>query len=612
MRKVLNNLQSNILLLFSFSGLMGLSLGMEEGIQRICFVLLIMLLGLCVLQPCKVPLTRSAFKNPKAVALAASVEFVFLLCFYKTFVPGVFRSISVAIGVDVQWICLAAGFCLCVLGFYAVYVLCVGVLSEAKPVIRIVKKYRKSIMLLTLIFCLSLIAIIRADFDYIDDMYRIQHGNQLTGGFSRFIASFLSTFLHANLWLTDISPIPQLLAACVMAVVCVVLYGVMTDEGEMNVWGILSLIPLGVFPLFLQCYSYKYDAPYMALSVLFSVVPLIYRGRGRIRFAMAVAVGTVLMCTTYQASSGILPMLTVAVLLKQWSQKESARTSVAFVLTAAAGYIVGMLLFRFFLMDATNDSYVNTRISLAAIVPNLTNMFTLITKWFTPVWLLLMGIIVLGYLYVTVRVSKCNHLLTLVVSVCAVATMLILALGVYIVFENPLLYPRAMYGMGIFLVICCVGVSKSDGQWVPKAAVFLLGCSFFVFSFTYGNVLKSQKEYTQLRMEQVLSDLKELDLGAQDQKEEKILLRVVGTVGNPKQLEGTFREYPLLEMLTPVQLSDSTWYWGNYQLLHYSGLDDRIETANGADFKPLNLPLVVDHAYHTIWADETHILIELK
>lgn len=42
---------------------------------------------------------------------------------------------------------------------------------------------------------------------------------------------------------------------------------------------IAAVVPLGLSPWFLECFSYKFDSPYMALSVLASVIPFIFGRR---------------------------------------------------------------------------------------------------------------------------------------------------------------------------------------------------------------------------------------------------------------------------------------------------------------------------------------------
>lgn len=550
------------------------------------------------------------FKNEKAVLLASALEFTLLLSFHKNFTPGILRSFAQLLSMPAEWLYIGCGLMLSIIGFYAAYVLCDRILAALKPVKKIAVCNWKALLVLSVVFALSLMTIIRANFDYVDDLGRIREGYQMTGAFSRYIASLMATFLHSNTWLTEISPIPQLLAAVILAFTAVVLYTVITDNSQVNRWGIIALIPIGVFPLFLQCYSYKYDAPYMAFSILAAVLPLAYRKSHPVEFGMATLVGTVLVCTTYQASSGVFPLVVVAVLFGMWNRKSDIKELLSFLIPAVLGYLLGMLIFRFSLMVVPEGGeYVDTTISLKDVLPNIVTFLSSIFMWFTTVWELLIFLIVCGYIAVILQTTKQHKLVALLLALCVVVAMVMLSFGVYIVFEEPLFYPRAMYGFGIALTILCVEISTARAQYFSKAAILLLGLSFFVFSYTYGNTLNMQKEYAEFRINQVLSDINSLETVKDNVS---VPVRIVGSIGHPDYLEGTFNEYPLLDALVPVQFADSSWHWGEYALLHNKGMKGKLVHADDSEEWMADMPVLIDTVYHTIRGDGSRLLIELK
>ena len=607
--KLLANLKSNLLFLLSLLSLLALVYGSDKGLFSIALLVFVFCCCRSLFKHCSFSFTKSILSNRNAVFLAIAVEFSLLLTFYKNFTPGILSRMAQTLHIPSQWMFIALGLFFGSIGFYAAYILSNRVLGALVPFKAIISEYWKQILLLGILFSISICAIIRANFNYIDDLERVQQGYPLTGAFGRYISSFLATFLHANAYLPDISPLPQILAAFLMALSAVVLFAVITDNGKLGFWQWLALIPVGTFPFFLQCYSYKYDAPYMALSVLAAIAPLVYRNKSFLKFSFAVSVGTILVCTTYQSSAGILPIVTIAIFLSMLKHKTPVKRSCAFVAAAALGYVVGMIVFRFLIIDSSYAGYVNTGLSFGAILPNIKEYFLLISKWFSPIWLLLVIMIVLGFVQTMVQTTERNKAATLLISICAVVLMSILSFGAYILLTEPLFYPRGMYGFGIAIAIWCIQVSVAKKQMIAQASIALLSCCFFVFSFTYGNTLNMQKEYTQMRIDQVLTDIKGLDIVNSGQR---VSVQVVGTIGHPEYLEGTFEEYPLLDQLVPVHFSDSSWYWGDYQLLHYTGLQDILESSNELDFTQYDLPVLIDNAYHTIKGNESYLLIELK
>ena len=81
----------------------------------------------------------------------------------------------------------------------------------------------KSVLLLTAFFILGISAVLRANFNYIDDMARVAEGYIGWGNFSRFTSNGLTALLHLDGYITDISPLTQCIAAFILSVSGVIL-----------------------------------------------------------------------------------------------------------------------------------------------------------------------------------------------------------------------------------------------------------------------------------------------------------------------------------------------------------------------------------------------------
>ena len=57
---------------------------------------------------------------------------------------------------------------------------------------------KRTIVVLFFVFLIAIIAIIRADFYYVDDMGRAAEGYKGWGDFSRYLSNLLSIILHNN------------------------------------------------------------------------------------------------------------------------------------------------------------------------------------------------------------------------------------------------------------------------------------------------------------------------------------------------------------------------------------------------------------------------------
>ena len=88
----------------------------------------------------------------------------------------------------------------------------------------------------------------------------------------------------------------------------------------------------------------------MALSVLASILPLLFTKRGYIIYSLISMFEILVVCTTYQAASGIFPMLVVLVSMKRWHNRENGKDILKFIAASVGGYAVGLVLFKLFIM----------------------------------------------------------------------------------------------------------------------------------------------------------------------------------------------------------------------------------------------------------------------
>ena len=179
------------------------------------------------------------------------------------------------------------------------------------------KVFLRPLLVLFLVYAVALLPMWRANYSYEDDQWRIFHGRGEWGYFSRYISDFLAQAMGGTLGgLSDISPLMQIVAALIMSLSGIILVYVLCDK-KVTVGKALLTVPLGLSPWFLQCMSYKFDAVFMALSVLASIAPFLLM-KNRKKFMVGSMVGLLIMCMTYQASSGIYIVVAIFVALKDW------------------------------------------------------------------------------------------------------------------------------------------------------------------------------------------------------------------------------------------------------------------------------------------------------
>jgi hypothetical protein len=490
------------------------------------------------------------------------------------------------------------------------------------------KAMLKPALLMTGIYMTALIALFRANFYYIDDLGRTIDGYIGMYPLSRYVSQILGMVIHADFNINDISPLPQMLAAAFIAAASVLLVYLL-NNGKITISGLLASIALGLSPHFLQCLSYKFDAPYMALSVLASLVPFLFRENRRAFIASSVF-SIWVMCMSYQASSGVYIMLTLALAFRDWSGgQKSGKEAGVFIATAAASYCAALVMFRIFLMYPSGGYIGSAMFSLPELLPGVLGNFKryalLINDDFALLWKAVAALICVLFILTATKETARNKGIAALISAAALFAAFFLSFGAYLALEKPLYSPRGIYGFGIFIAIAAVSITGVKHKINTAAALAMSWC-FFVFAFTYGNALYAQKQYSDFRHEILVNDLSRIfPKGASPD----MLIQLEGDAGFAPPVRRIASHYPVITRLVPVLPKGPKDWFGTYNLLKYFNwgtfemrnfrnighndvnTGEAVEFVEG-DFMTFDLPVVLDTSYHTIKTDGRRILVVLK
>lgn len=468
---------------------------------------------------------------------------------------------------------------------------------------------QKAVLFLLGVYIVSLLSLLRANYSYIDDMGRAAYG--YTGWeerFSRYLSTFSSYVLHAGKYLSDISPLPQIIAVCIMIFASTLLLYTVTGKKRYTIWELIAVIPMGLSPYFLECFSYKYDAPYMALSVLVSIVPILLIKKKNWIYVLGAFICSIAMCTSYQASSGIFPMIVVLRSFLGWNRGEKIADLGIFIVKSAVGYLLGILFYQFFLMKPAESYVSNSIASPKEIIKHYITYFELLYNDLKKMWLVFIGIICICFIICMIKSSRQKKIVAFFVSIFTITTMAFLSWGLYPALSTPLTAPRAMYGFGVFISLISLSVvSITKKQYLLKFVSLVLSWCFIIFSLTYGNALVEQEKYADFRIETVIQDLNNLEIFQLD-SEKKI--QITGTIGWAPIIRNKPQHYRILNRLVPITFQEKS-FWGDYKLLHYYGVENLVRDTS-IDLTVLDLPKVRDTMYHNIYADKNNVLIELK
>ncbi len=564
---------------------------------------------------------RMLLQKPEILALGLVVTSAFGVNFYNTWADSnVVLKVADLLGMEretfvilasILGVLAAAPAVSCVLSWY----ISAGIEDFRKTKLRNKTtgiSAKKAVLLLFLVYAVGISAILRANLYYQDDAGRAAYGYKDWDYFGRYLSTGMSTFVHMGNYLADAAPMPQLLAMGILAVSAVLMLYIVYDRTAFSFWELAAAVPLGLNPYFLECVSFRFDASYMAVSVLAGILPLLYRRRNTVAYLFVSMLGILAVCTSYQSATGIYPMLVILLALRMWNQGTSFKETVLFCLKSVAGYGLGLVYFKLVIMKPADAGYVSNALPeaknlLGNTLDNLKQYFSYVASDFQAFWLGLVLLMAVFFVILSVCTSRRKKLSALAMATAALAMMTLLCFGIYPVLAATLFAPRAMYGFGVLIVLLGITAAEGRGQICAKVPVVVLSWAFFVFAFIYGNVLNLQEEYTEFRIQLVIEDLNDMEVFTSDAP---VTVQISGSIGKTPILDNMPQDYEMLHRLVPETFSgedDLT----QYRFFCYYDLRN-VQQDNGIDLRERNLPVIKDTMYHTIRGAEDLILIELK
>lgn len=458
------------------------------------------------------------------------------------------------------------------------------------------------------VFIIGIFTIIRANYSHFDDMGRAAQGYNHLDTWSRFLAGALAVIVHASPVLMDISPLPQVLACLILAFGAFVFAYIAT--GKKITWlSCIAALPIGLSPYFMENLTFKFDAPYMALAVVFSIIPFLFINKKA--FVAVSILGLLGTCITYQSASGVYIVLTIFFAFLFYYEKSwNIKKIFSFIGYAAAAYIVTLLAFRILFM--TKDvSYASTRMfSVSEIVTggffNIRNYISLLYSDLGKSVFFVMLCVVLIFCFLKISESQDRKIFLFIFMVISFFLMTCLSFGAYLALETPLWMPRAFAGTGIlFASFCMFGVCgnvKSKLRKCSGVAVTIFCYTMLVFALCYGNALAEQKRFYFLRTTLLVSDLNEVC-----SQTEEIKLHINNNFEQAPTVSVAAKILPLAKRLCNGIFADDRWgyhYLSQYFHFNFLKVKDPIDDSNFAVLKENN--------YHVIKGQDGFVTVTFK
>lgn len=476
-------------------------------------------------------------------------------------------------------------------------------------------KNRWKLLVLFLIYQISIIVIGLANYPYIDDINRQIRGmTDFAWSYSRWGSEIASWLVQGSKHLTDLGLTTHILTAFIMTIASVIV--VFSINRKLDWFPTIGSALLGLNPWFLQCISFRFDSPYMALSVLVSVIPFLWWKKLKSFFIVSV-IGIFLMCNFYQPTSGIYIIMVLALIFRDLMNAEKFILVLKKGFISAFAVITGMLLF--FLETLLNPELANRGGAVAiadisevpkTILNNIDIYLNTILNQSADIWLFVGTLLIIVFCLSSFIKSYINPGLRIVYMVLYLFLTAILSYGVLLVFTEPLstYNPRYAFGLGAFTSILVIFASQPlKIKWQDALAKCISGFFLYYllsFPFTYASMLNYQIESFERQSTILSTDLDDLVTS----ERRTVYLNRLFT--DSPVYQNTVINFPILANLIP---SNGSTYWPNLLLFNsYSNLNLEIFRIDLANLEVSDKTLEVSNAYYDIYTLNNEIYVVMK
>ncbi|MGT2682646.1 glucosyltransferase domain-containing protein [Streptococcus porci] len=345
------------------------------------------------------------------------------------------------------------------------------------------------------------------NYPYIDDISRRVNGATNFGlHYARYLSEVGSWIVQGSRHLTDLGLTTYIMSGIILTLTSVLVTYLFSDGVRMTWTSAIASVFIGLNPWCLELLSFRFDSPYMVISIFLSILPFLWFRTNNFLFVFSSVICIFLMFNSYQGSSGIYMFLVVLFWLQLVLERVSIQKWFIFLLNSVFSFGIATI---FYLFEMKFNPQLEERGDLTKLAElsdlpmtiwnNLITYFTVYREGLPSLWKYLL-IIIIGIM-VTKIVFQSNKLklLNMVVVLVGLVISAILSLGIYIACVAPVadVRPRYAYGLAILLafimIILSQKLSKNFLSNLGRVAIVLLVYYSYTFSLGYISALDNQK-----------------------------------------------------------------------------------------------------------------------
>ncbi|MDR1685618.1 MAG: glucosyltransferase domain-containing protein [Desulfovibrio sp.] len=455
---------------------------------------------------------------------------------------------------------------------------------------------------LLLIYLVGISALLRADYLFLDDLGRAMTGMRGWGSGGRPLSDFFASLFYLSSRTFDASPLTQLTATGILALVSVLLLKAV--RVKLSWPSVLCVTPVGLSPYILENLSFKFDSPYMAAALIFAVLPpalTFLKNKSVIFFVSTLCLYCA--CVLYHAALGAYVCIAIWLLLSDLSSRKPPRAALRRALTLAPPFVVGVGAFTVVSSALNSLSSFHSRIVNALAIPSLFDMPAVLARnigiyfevlfydwspscfgWLQAACFALFAVLTLMRLHRNRLKDKRRSVgeggfapFPRLAAVLLLTAFLPLSIfGLQFCMQNPLWWPRYFQSFGFLPALCLLGIRRTAKKGLCGKAVTVLSAlmtmQLVLFADVYGNLLARQREWEFLHFAPLYTDLRKL---VRDGDCKTVIFK--GSIGHTPLMRTPASKFPILRKLVHIYASDEyNGYWSGKQLRIYGITVNRV------------------------------------
>ncbi|EGO9003107.1 PcfV, partial [Enterococcus faecalis] len=448
---------------------------------------------------------------------------------------------------------------------------------------------------------LAILSIGNVNFPYIDDNAR-QIGGMTDFGktYARWGSEFGSWLIQGSRHLTDMGLTSHIITALVLSLASMIAVYTLNGKKLEVIPSIMSTM-IGLNPWFLQCISFRFDSPFMAASILFSLIPFLWWKKNNIIFLGVSIISIFLMNNTYQASSGIYIIIVLILSLRSFLNGKGLPYFK--IVNSATAYLLSMFLYLIELklvptvIKSSGESiFPNTSELPNVVSANICKYFNEIYIQSNKLWIVLTMIVFVLFFVSSLIKTKENTWISAILVLTFIIIASVLSFGIFIFYSKSIAgdAPRYIYGFAVFISMCLIVMTnKLEVRYIDVFSTIIscmLAYYILTFSFVYSATLNYQKESFSSQSSNLVNDLKSIVTPNRKKVYFNTLFK------NSSIYNNTLANYPIISRIVPP---NDGLYWPNYVRFNtYSMLSIDIApiNENASDMKSNSL--VISNYYY--------------